>query len=51
MGATIGDHCIVAAGAIVPQFTVVPPWSVAVGVPARVEVGGARRHLAPRETE
>jgi acetyltransferase-like isoleucine patch superfamily enzyme len=51
MGTTIGDHCIIAAGAIVPQFTVIPPWSIAVGVPARVEVGGVRRHLAPREAE
>jgi acetyltransferase-like isoleucine patch superfamily enzyme len=50
MGTTIGDHCIVAAGALVPQNTEIPPWSIAVGVPARVEVGGARRHIAPQES-
>jgi acetyltransferase-like isoleucine patch superfamily enzyme len=51
MGATVGDHCIVAAGALIPQHTVIPPWSVAVGVPARVEIGGARRHLTSQATE
>ena len=51
MGTTVGDHCIVAAGALIPQNTVIPPWSTAVGVPARVEVGGARRHLAPQGAE
>jgi len=44
MGSEIGHHCIVAASALVPQFTVVPPWSVVVGVPARVEIGAARRY-------
>jgi acetyltransferase-like isoleucine patch superfamily enzyme len=43
MGCSIGDHCVVAAGAVVPQFTVVPPWSVVVGVPGKVLVDAARR--------
>lgn len=51
MGSTVGDHCVVAAGALVPQHTVIPPWSIAVGIPARIEVGGARRHLGPKETD
>ena len=33
MGCSIGDHCVIAAGAIVPQYTVVPDWSLVVGVP------------------
>lgn len=49
MGSTIGDHCVVAAGALVPQFSEIPPWSIAVGVPARIEVGGARRLVSPGE--
>jgi acetyltransferase-like isoleucine patch superfamily enzyme len=44
MGARIGDHSIVAAGAVVTEQTVAPPYSVLVGVPARVIPDGARRH-------
>ena len=29
MGCEIGDHCVVAAGAVFPQFTVAPDWSAA----------------------
>ncbi len=47
MGSVIGDHCVVAAGAVVPQFTVIPPWSIAVGVPARIKVGAARDAVEP----
>jgi acetyltransferase-like isoleucine patch superfamily enzyme len=43
MGADIGHHCVVAAGAVVPEGTVAPPWSVLVGVPARVRPDAARR--------
>ena len=43
MGCTIGDHCVIAAGAVVPQHTEIPAWSVAVGVPAVIRVGAARR--------
>lgn len=51
MGCTIGDHCVIAAGAVVPQFTDVPAWSVAVGVPAVIKVGAARRLAVPTEVE
>lgn len=44
MGARIGDHCIVGAGAVVRQGTVAPAYSALVGVPARVIVDGARRY-------
>ncbi len=50
MGCTIGDHCVIAAGAVVPQHTHVPPWSVAAGIPAVVKVGAARRLTAEPET-
>lgn len=43
MGADIGDGSVVAAGAIVPEGTVAPPFSVLIGVPARVVEGGARK--------
>ena len=37
-GAVIGDGSIVAGGAFVPEGRIVPPYSVIVGVPARVIV-------------
>lgn len=50
MGATLGDHCVVAAGAVVPQFTDAPDWSLLLGTPARVVPDGARRFAeAPPE--
>ncbi len=35
-GAKIGHHSIVGAGAVVTEFMEIPPYSLAVGVPARV---------------
>ena len=49
MGCDIGDHCVIAAGAVLPQHTQVPPWSVAVGVPAVIKVGAARKLVAETE--
>lgn len=43
MGADIGDHCVVAAGAVVTEGTVALPYSVLRGVPARVIPDAARR--------
>ena len=43
MGSDIGDHCVVGAGAVVKEGTVAPPYSVLVGVPARVTPDAARR--------
>jgi hypothetical protein len=45
MGCTIGDHSIIGAGAVVLEDTVVPPYSLVVGVPARV-VRDLRRNFA-----
>lgn len=36
MGCRIGHHSIVAAGAVVLEDTVIPPYSLVAGVPARV---------------
>lgn len=47
MGASIDDHCVVAAGAIVPQYAEVPPWSAVMGVPGRIVTDGARRYGQP----
>jgi carbonic anhydrase/acetyltransferase-like protein (isoleucine patch superfamily) len=45
MGADIGDHCVVAAGAVVREGTVAPSFSILRGVPATVHVGAARTIL------
>jgi acetyltransferase-like isoleucine patch superfamily enzyme len=36
MGCTIGHHSIIGAGAVVTEGTTIPPYSLVVGVPARV---------------
>lgn len=41
MGSTIGHHSIIGAGAVVLEGTEVPPYSLVVGVPARVIPDGA----------
>lgn len=41
MGSQIGDHSIIAAGAVVKENTIAPPYSVLRGVPAEVFVDGA----------
>lgn len=45
MGAEIGDFSVVAAGAVVTENTIAPPYSVLRGVPARVYEGAARSIL------
>lgn len=36
-GAKIGNNCIVGAGAVVPEGMVIPDWSMAVGIPAKIK--------------
>jgi acetyltransferase-like isoleucine patch superfamily enzyme len=36
MGAKIGHHSVIGAGAVVLEETVIPPYSLVVGVPARI---------------
>lgn len=49
MGSEIGHHSVVGAGAVVTEGTVAPPYSLLLGVPARVTLDGAR-HLAGPDT-
>lgn len=51
MGATIGDHCVIGAGTVVPQHAEVPDWSLVVGLPGRIIPEGARRYAASRGAE
>lgn len=45
-GAVVGDDCIVAAGALVPEGMVVPPRSMVMGMPAKVKRGLSDAELA-----
>ena len=36
-GAVIGDHCLIAAGAVVTPRTVIPPGSMVMGAPAKIK--------------
>lgn len=44
MGVKIGHHSVIGAGAVVPEFMVVPPWSIVTGVPGKV-VGDSHKYL------
>ena len=44
MGSNIGHHSVVAAGAVVRENTVAPPYSVLRGVPAEVFPGAAEKY-------
>lgn len=35
-GAHIGEHCVIAAGTLIPENRVIPPYSLVMGTPARV---------------
>jgi acetyltransferase-like isoleucine patch superfamily enzyme len=48
MGCHIGSHVSIGAGAVLRQGTVVPDWSLVVGVPARIIPDGARRIVDPQ---
>lgn len=50
MGADIGDHCVVAAGAVVTENTIAPPFSVLRGVPAKVYLDAAKRFRGERDS-
>jgi acetyltransferase-like isoleucine patch superfamily enzyme len=50
MGTDIGDHCVVAAGAVVTENTVAPPFSVLRGVPARVYPDAAKRFRGEQDS-
>ncbi|MBI4058780.1 glycosyltransferase [Candidatus Microgenomates bacterium] len=50
MGAKIGHHSVVAAGAVVPQFTNISPYSIVAGIPVKV-VGSSKKFLKRIEKE
>lgn len=45
-GCTVGSHVVIGAGTVVPEFTMIPDWSLVVGVPARIIPDGARKFSA-----
>lgn len=47
MGSTIGHHSVVAAGSVVLEDTVIPPYSLVVGVPGKV-IGSSKKYLKPQ---
>lgn len=44
--AEIGDFCVIAAGALVPEGMKVPDYSLVAGVPARIKGKVTEKHLA-----
>ncbi|MFH1827134.1 MAG: glycosyltransferase [bacterium] len=50
MGARIGHHSVIGAGSVVTQFMVIPPYSIVVGIPAKV-VGSSKKFLKGIEPE
>lgn len=49
-GCKIGHHSVIGAGAIVSENTVIPPYSLAIGIPAKI-VGSTRKYLKNIEKE
>lgn len=49
MGSVIGHHSVIGAGSVVREGTVAPPYSLLLGVPARIVPDGARRFAGPAE--
>ncbi|PKL79217.1 MAG: gamma carbonic anhydrase family protein [Candidatus Melainabacteria bacterium HGW-Melainabacteria-1] len=45
-GVEIGDHCLIAAGSLIPENRVIPPYSLVMGNPAKVVREVDDRHLA-----
>lgn len=49
-GCTVGSHVVIGAGAVVPEFTNIPDWSLVVGVPGRIIPNGARKFARGRDS-
>ena len=45
MGSTIGHHSVIGAGCVVPEGSKIPPYSLVVGVPAKI-IGSTKKHVA-----
>lgn len=52
-GSKVGEYSIVGAGSVVPQNVEIPPYSIAVGVPAKVirKVGEAEKKMIEENAE
>lgn len=44
MGAEIGDHSIIGAGCVVTEYMKIPPYSLVVGIPAKI-IGSSKQVL------
>ena len=44
-GVQIGDHCLIAAGSLIPENRVIPPYSLVMGSPAKVVKQVDDKHL------
>lgn len=49
-GVKLGHHSVVAAGAVVAENTIIPPYSIVAGVPAKI-VGSSKKFLKGIENE
>lgn len=49
-GCQIGHHSVIGAGAVVPENSIIPPYSLVVGVPGKV-VGSSKKFLKDVEGE
>lgn len=47
MGVHIGNHSVIAAGAVVPQYVTVAPWSLVIGIPGRIQHDAAHQFGLP----
>lgn len=47
MGVHIGHHSVIAAGTVVPQYVTVPPWSLVIGIPGRIQHDAAHQFGLP----
>lgn len=44
MGCKIGHHSVIGAGSVVTQHTIIPPFSIVVGVPGKI-IGSSKKYL------
>ena len=50
MGVTIGHHSVIGAGCVVTEHMNIPPYSIVVGVPAKI-VGSSKKYIKNKEIE
>lgn len=50
MGATIGHHSVIGAGSVVTEGMKIPPFSIVVGIPAKI-IGSSKKFLKEKKTK